>query len=307
MSLSMPHLQYQQSFFGQYGDFIAQIASAIGQVSFLGDFNGLNSDAFTKLQTDIKGLTKGDTVGFWNLINVFGEAAFKFTGTLSLNLNSLTKGVLPDLSANLASADMLIVVGGGNTGLAPGLYYNISKASADDVIDTFLSSVIDHLSGVFSGLNITFPTKGDNVQMSFFIQKAYFGIRFILADTIFQCIVKEGRMSCQVDSAFISFVENAGQWLVSKAAYAWDEAQKTLMSLATDAYDTFKSDSEELATNAQSILSTVEKEIEADYKNFVSNVRTAIAVADAAGQAVKAGMQTIGASIITTFCKIFGC
>jgi len=272
-------------------------------VTLLADFDGQTLTNIANLFKNVKSATT--TNSFWSYIDIYNEVGMSVDGSLVVKFDDLSDGLIPDLEITLAEGNLLFVLNSnGNTGLAPGLYFNFDSESVGELIVTYAAKIISHFTSILSGTNINIPSFGSDTEMHLFIVKGAVGMRFMEYGITVQCLFKtEGkRVSCQFQADFLAFIKDAEQWIVKKAAYLWDETQEVLMTLDAD-FNKIEAEAKVLITEAKAILANVEADIVADAKAFASDVKT---VAKDVGSKVVSGLEKAGSVLEKTFC-LFWC
>jgi hypothetical protein len=277
-------LTLPEDFLGNFAPFVSDFVNISGSLGILlVDYNNVD---IQPVLNDIYGLTKGDIAGFFNLVSQFGEIYFEANASLNLNFSDVTDGALPDLSFNAFTGNVLIVNKGGNSGLPSGIYIRTEVNFTPDVTPV-INKALSHLSSVFKGVNIQLPAPAstDNSKFGVFVTASAIGFSATWGTSNLSCFynLNDKKMACQVNSDFITFVSQAGQWLVSKSVYLFDEAETVVMKLGADitnfeidATNQINSAVQIVNQEANNILNTAQNYVNGVFSNVASTVTNGI-------------------------------
>jgi len=121
-----------------------------GRMDIIVDFG----KTFSNLAGLIKNARSGTKTNFMSLIKTFlnsgAETALAIQASFSFKLGELTKNFLPDVEIAKADFNMLASLGGGNTGVAKGVYFRISTTIS------FLQSLYDGIKNTIGKITAFF-------------------------------------------------------------------------------------------------------------------------------------------------------
>ena len=159
----------------------------------------------------------------WNVDKAILPRGFELTlnvnGSMTIKLEELTGGVLPDFSFTLGSANTLLTSGTGRSGLEAGIYMRFNSDFAYDLVN-FVKEIINHYTGIFSALgirNIKVPSVGIDLALFFTSSSIGFSIDFDFFS--FKCIfIYQGtKFSCKVNADFFSMFLEAAKYVFKKS------------------------------------------------------------------------------------------
>jgi hypothetical protein len=203
--------------------------------SLLIDFgNSINS-----VQSIVTDITKNKGNGasiVKNIMKSGAEVSLRGEGKIKINLESLTKGVIPNLTFTVGSLNILITTGGGESGLPTGLYIRLNVNIVKGLFD-LLKKINGHFAGVMSAVGsfLKLDNIGD-VEGSIAITSVGLGFEFRGASITMLCYYKldTNTGSCKMNSQIFTMILEAGKWVIKQAQKLFDEAGKEIMKVTAE-------------------------------------------------------------------------
>jgi hypothetical protein len=236
------------------GKSLEDIVSLKLKAKLLVDFGNVSS-VFTSFvsQLDNMNSTTAKSMGT-TILNLGSEVTAIMEGSINIELENLTNGFIQDFEVTIASANLLISRGGGESGMSTGMYLYLGSDVAEALIDT-IQDFIDHFSSVmgFVGFDIpSVPSSGTSAGI--FIQTGSMGIQINLAGVTLKCIFYYGsKGSCQFSDKYFTALINAGKWVIKKASKFFDETGDEIGSFAMDTANFAKNLSNTVADKTKQI------------------------------------------------------
>lgn len=174
------------------------------------------------------------------IVKTNAEITFGIRGYITLNLNTLTNGFLPNIALNLADASILTTLGnGGASGLARGIYFYYSRGinNLNDLISTLMAPIRPLLSLFGVGLpsfNIGFNI---NAGLGLFLNEDSIGVTLVFPGISLYCLCIFGNKSCScgVNGSFFTALLEAGKWLIKQARQIAETVGRVAVEFANEA------------------------------------------------------------------------
>jgi hypothetical protein len=191
-------------------------------------------NTISTVQSIVKDITtnKGNGLSIVQKIMKSGaEVSLRGEGNVKINLESLTKGVIPNLSFNVGSLNILITAGGGESGLPTGLYIRLNLNVVKNLFD-LLKKISSHFAGIMNAVGsfLKLDKIGD-VEGSLAITSAGLGFEFKGAMLSIFCYyrIDTKKGSCKFNSSIFTMLLDAGKWVIKQAKKLFDDSGKELM------------------------------------------------------------------------------
>jgi hypothetical protein len=191
-------------------------------------------NTISTVQSIVKDITnnKGDGLSIVQKIMKSGaEVSLRGEGNVKINLESLTKGVIPNLSFNVGSLDILITAGGGESGLPTGLYIRLNVNVVKNLFD-LLKKISSHFAGIMNAVGsfLKLDKIGD-VEGSLAITSVGLGFEFKGAMLSILCYyrIDTKKGSCKFNSSIFTMLLDAGKWVIKQAKKLFEDSGKEIM------------------------------------------------------------------------------
>jgi hypothetical protein len=268
------------------------------KANFMVDF-GNSVNVVQNLINSIKSAGKESGKAILNsIINSNAEMTLTGKGVVTLNLEELTKGFLPNLDFDIGDGNILISTGGdGNaSGMSRGIYiYFKTNIENSNPITKALFAVFDKIINQFSEiLSIfgvpKFSRPSINFAIGVFVQDDSTGFEILGLGQEIRCIfiyssIKGG---CNFDGYLFTAIYEGLKWVIKAAKKFFEDIGKEVVK--------FGSDVGKFAVNA---AGATKKFFENDARNFFE--RNGIAAKDFFEKDVKGGFEKAGQGIKDLF------
>lgn len=170
-----------------------------------------------------------------NLRNIGAEFVVTLDGSLTINFNQLTNGLLPDMFVDLKKHSIMVTKGGGSSGLRSGLYFNIQSNILNDFIGIVVSFFNNFLS-LFSNWGIPYPDLSfGNVAVNAFVDSFSAGFKINIAIGELLCIIRfsDGRVGCKYNDKLWTFIKRAIMYVILEVATFFSDVGKEIGRIGT--------------------------------------------------------------------------
>jgi hypothetical protein len=257
LNLSIP-LDFVKIFGVNLGEFVTL---KIGS-DFMIDY-GNSSNLVNLLIASIKAATTSNRQALMDSLMKQGvEMTGYVRGSMIINLENLTKGLLNKLNINLVSKATVLLTQGGsnsNSGLPAGVYIYLDSKAITNLLD-LLDDVFDQFEAILDELDFDKPKiPNSNAFLGIFATSEAAGFEFNFISVVVKCIYKfsTSKGSCQFHDKFFTAIVNAGKWLIKKASKFFDESGEEIVQ-ATQEIGKFATNvATAIANKAQSLRNTV--------------------------------------------------
>jgi hypothetical protein len=143
------------------------------------------------------------------------ELSLKIDGTLTINLEELTHGLLCDFEFTLLQRSVLLTRGESNTGLPAGFYFSQGSDVVSDMINS-VQGIFDNFSSIIEKLGIpSIKVPPIGIWLSFFINTTAVGFRVEFLSITASCMLKfEGwEFSCQINAKIFTMIADATKYV----------------------------------------------------------------------------------------------
>lgn len=225
-------LTFPQQIFGDI-EFLAEAVSLDVTGTFMIDFGNNSSNQIGSINS-YSDTTKNNNmaVSFIQNLLTSGEVSASLSGSLTINLNELTHGVMPNLEFDLGELDCLITSGGGASGQPAGFY--LYAESGLDFFMALLNTIFGAMGKLFSLVGISsIPGINSGDSFGVFVNSNYagftFGFTLIDSESIY-CIYDftKDSGSCGVQGFFLTFLYNVGKWIINEVEDIWGDVVNAL-------------------------------------------------------------------------------
>ena len=247
---------------------------------FLMDFG----NAFDVINDTIESISSTSTAegnGFLEkLLTINSEMTLNIKGEFTLNLNSLTKGFVPDLAINIGDASLLISSGnGGASGMNRGIYFYFKQGINN--LGEIINLVINQFRSLFSVFGINLPNAdvriNINIGIGLYLSDDSLGMNIAGPGFDLSCIYIYGEGgSCNFNSQFFTLILEGIKYVLRFATQLWDRFGKPVLEFLA---------STEVGKFAINAGNSVKHFFENDVRNFFErDVKNAF---DSAGRDIK--------------------
>jgi hypothetical protein len=206
--------------------------------TYIIDF-GDSASIVTSLIQTIYSATKSNAEAIVkSILNTGAEMTISIKGLLSLNLNDLTRGFLPNIDLDLGQASILVTSGAKSaSGMKPGVYIHVSSDIAKNLFIIYKRNLDQFASvmNIFGIPQISFPEI--KLSLGIFIQDDALGFEFFGLGFTFKCMFINSKTSgsCDFSHKFFTSIIESGKWVIKHAKKLFDDTGKQVISFATDA------------------------------------------------------------------------